>query len=42
MVNRKWWFQALLMVGWLTLTSTGFAGQAVRFHLEEATIADVH
>ena len=42
MVNRKWLFKTLLVVGWLTLASTGFAGQAVRFHLGEATIADVH
>ena len=41
MVNRRLVFRALLVVGLLTLAGTGFAGQAARFHLGEATIADV-
>ena len=41
MVNRRLVFRALLVVGLLTLAGTGFAGQAARFYLGDATIADV-
>jgi hypothetical protein len=39
MANRTSWKAALLAVRMVMLTSTGWAAQAGRFHLEEATIA---
>ena len=41
MANRTGWKAALLAVGMVMVTSTGWAAQAGRFHLAEATIADV-
>lgn len=41
MGKRKGWSGGLFALGLLVLATTGFAGQAGRFHLEEATIADV-
>ena len=38
---RKGWMAALFAFGTVMLMSTGWAAQSGRFHLEEATIADV-